>query len=58
MTKDETPARILVVDDSPSTLEVLRRNLVNGGLPSSAARAPPTRSPSSRSLPSTSSSPT
>ncbi len=31
MTKDETPARILVVDDSPSTLEVLRRNLVDGG---------------------------
>lgn len=31
MTKDETPARILVVDDSPSTLEVLRRNLMDGG---------------------------
>ncbi len=31
MKKDETPARILVVDDSPSTLEVLRRNLVDGG---------------------------
>lgn len=25
------PARILVVDDSPSTLEVLRRNLMDGG---------------------------
>ncbi len=31
MTRDETPARILVVDDSPSTLEVLRRNLMDGG---------------------------
>jgi DNA-binding NtrC family response regulator len=31
VTKDETPARILVVDDSASTLEVLRRNLVDGG---------------------------
>jgi DNA-binding NtrC family response regulator len=31
VTKTETPARILVVDDSPSTLEVLRRNLVDGG---------------------------
>ena len=29
--KDEQPARILVVDDSPSTLEVLRRNLVDRG---------------------------
>ncbi|MFN7988477.1 MAG: sigma-54 dependent transcriptional regulator [Thermoanaerobaculia bacterium] len=31
MTRHETPSRILVVDDSPSTLEVLRRNLVDGG---------------------------
>jgi DNA-binding NtrC family response regulator len=31
VTKDEMPARILVVDDSPSTLEVLRRNLMDGG---------------------------
>lgn len=31
MTRDEMPARILVVDDSPSTLEVLRRNLMDGG---------------------------
>lgn len=31
MTKEEAPARILVVDDSPSTLEVLRRNLADGG---------------------------
>jgi len=31
VTRDETPARILVVDDSPSTLEVLRRNLMDGG---------------------------